>query len=122
MYCCPLNSQDMITWYYFSSLVATHFLKHLVGEFGVRSTKHSLPEKFEYTYYLFGGYCMDTFITGKSYVSISSWIKRVQRKNIIHEETMRHKRIILPFCASDDGNNSKNKSMLNCKIILFLSS
>lgn len=80
MYCCPLNSQDMITWYYFSPLAFTHFLKHLVGEFGVRSTKHSLPEKFEYTYYLFGGYHMDTFITGKSYVSISSWIKRVQRK------------------------------------------
>lgn len=80
MYCCPLNSQDMISWYYFSPLVVTHFLKHLVGEFGVRSTKHSLPEKFEYMYYLFGGYCMDTFITGKSYVSISSWIKRVQRK------------------------------------------
>lgn len=78
MYCCP--SQDMITWYYFSLLVVTHFLKHLVGEFGVRSTKHSLPEKFEYTYYLFGGYHMDTFITGKSYVSISSWIKRVQKK------------------------------------------
>ena len=57
-----LNSQDMITWYYFSPLVFTHFLKHLVGEFGVRSTKHSLPEKFEYTYYLFGGYRMDTFL------------------------------------------------------------
>ena len=70
----------MITWYYFSPLVITHFLKHLVGEFGVRSTKHSLPEKFEYTYYLFGGYRMDTFITGKSYVSISSWIERVQRE------------------------------------------
>ena len=37
------------------------------------------------------------------------------REKKIHEETMRHKRIILPFCASDDGNNSKNKSMLNCK-------
>ena len=46
-------------------------------------------------------------------VSISSWIKRVQRKKKIHEETMIHKRITLPFCASDDGNNSKNKSMLN---------
>ena len=46
-------------------------------------------------------------------VSISSWIKRVQRKKKIHEETMTHKRITLPFCASDDGNNSKNKSMLN---------
>ena len=37
------------------------------------------------------------------------------REKKIHEETMRHKRITLPFCASDDGNNSKNKSMLNCK-------
>ena len=37
------------------------------------------------------------------------------REKKIHEETMRHKRITLPFCASDDGNNSKNKSLLNCK-------
>lgn len=107
MYCCPLNSQDMITWYYFSSLVATHFLKHLVGEFGVRSTKHSLPEKFEYTYYLFGGYRMDTFLNCITVMCQSVLGLKGFREKKIHEETMRHKRITLPFCASDDGNNSK---------------
>lgn len=74
MYFCPLNSQDMITWYYFSPLVITHFLKHLVGEFGVRSTKHSLPEKFEYTYYLFGGYLMAGYIYYREELCVNQFL------------------------------------------------
>ena len=37
----------------FSPLAATHFLVNKLQEFGVRSRKQRLPDKFEYSYDLF---------------------------------------------------------------------
>ena len=50
----------------FSFPVATHFLVISCGNLVLDQEKQFLPDKFEYSFYLFAGYCMD--IVGRSYI------------------------------------------------------
>ena len=46
-----------------------YFLATYLQEFGVRSRKQLLPDKFEYSHYLFAEQCID--IIGRSYMLIT---------------------------------------------------
>ena len=59
----------------FSFPVAPHFLVISHGNLVLDQEKQFLPDKFEYSFYLFAGYCMD--IVGRSYMLIASGSQRV---------------------------------------------
>ena len=59
----------------FSFPAATHFLVISCGNLLLDQEKQFLPDKFEYSFYLFAGYCMD--IVGRSYMLIASGSQRV---------------------------------------------
>ena len=54
----------------FSFPAATHFLVISCGNLVLDQEKQFLPDKFEYSFYLFAGCCMN--IIGRSYMLITS--------------------------------------------------
>ena len=59
----------------FSFPAATHFLVISCGNLVLDQEKQFLPDKFEYSFYLFAGCCMN--IIGRSYMLIASGSQRV---------------------------------------------
>ena len=66
----PLSSLTPKIRSLFSPQAATHFLVNKLREFGVRSRHQLVPDKFEYSHYLFARECMD--IVGRGYMLITS--------------------------------------------------
>ena len=67
---CRLKPLNPKVWLLILSSSCYTFLLNKLQEFGVRSREQPLPDKFEYSQYLFCGWCMD--IIGRIYMLITS--------------------------------------------------